>query len=802
MKFIPTICFLAAASLFAHDVCAKNNELKLKYDRPAAYFEEALPIGNGRIGAMVYGGVKGDTLTLNDITLWTGEPANNAAPAGAHATLAAVREALANDNYRLADSLQRGLQGSYTNNYQPLGTLVINYDGNSEASDYGRSLDIFDAVAETRYAVDGYEVTRRYYASAPDSVIVVAVSTKNPAGISATISLDSKLPHEVSADGNRIMSSGHVAYSSMPSYCPGASEKIMYDPERGMRFMTVAGVESEGGKVSPTADGRIRVEGARNFVVKLVNATSFNGFDSDAAKNDKDYKGEAMRRSEAVASRAEKNILKRHVKSFNEIMGRVSLDLGTTDESIASLTTDEQLKQFTDARQVNPDLEELYFQFGRYLLASSSRTPGVPANLQGLWNEQLLPPWSCNYTININLEENYWPANVTNMSEFEMPLIDFISNISRNGKEVAANYYGADGWCAGHNSDIWAMANPVGGGGGDPVWANWTMGGAWLATHIYNHYLFNPDREFLEKNYPVLRGAAEFCLSWLVERDGELLTAPGTSPENVYITDSGYRGATLYGSTADLAFVRQCLMDTRDAARVLGVDAELASRIDSTLEKLHPYKVGHKGNLQEWYHDWADAEPTHRHQSHLFGVFPGNHVTPDGNPELCKAASRTLELKGDDTTGWSTGWRINIFARLGEAESAYRMYRRLLKFVTPDKYRGPDARRGGGTYPNLFDAHSPFQIDGNFGGAAGVAEMLLQSTPDCIALLPALPEAWSSGSVKGLKARGGYIVDIDWKDGKVTSCKIASQRGGKTTVKYNGEEKSVDLKPGKSVKLN
>lgn len=802
MKKFPTICFLATAAMFAHDVSAKDTGLKLKYDRPAEFFEEALPIGNGRIGAMVYGGVGRDVLSLNDITLWTGEPANNAAPADAHKTLAAVREALVNDDYRLADSLQRGLQGSYTNNYQPLGTLAIEFDDAVMQGNYNRELDIVDAVATTRYMADGYKVTRRYYASAPDSVIVVVVETENPAGISATVILDSQLPHKLHTDGNSIVSDGYVAYSSMPSYCPGAAEKIMYDDERGMRFSTIASVESKGGKVFPAGDDRMRVEGAKYFIVKVVNGTSFNGYDKNAATDGMDCRVDARRRSERVALMSHNKLFRRHVEDFNKVMNRVSLDLGKTDDAIAALTTDEQLKQYTDGKQHNPDLEELYFQYGRYLLASSSRTPGVPANLQGLWNEQLLPPWSCNYTININLEENYWPANVANMSEFELPLIDFVNNISKNGEEVAANYYGADGWCAGHNSDIWAMANPVGGGGGDPVWANWTMGGAWLATHIYNHYLFNPDREFLEKNYPVLRGAAEFCLSWLVERDGELVTAPGTSPENVYITDSGYRGATLYGSTADLAFVRQCLMDTRDAARVLGVDAELASRIDSTLEKLHPYKVGHKGNLQEWYHDWADAEPTHRHQSHLFGVFPGNHITPEGNPELCKAASRTLELKGDDTTGWSTGWRINIFARLGEAESAYRMYRRLLKFVTPDKYRGPDVRRGGGTYPNLFDAHSPFQIDGNFGGTAGVAEMLLQSTPDCIILLPALPEAWSSGSVKGLKARGGYIVDIDWKDGKVTSCKIASQRGGKTTVRYNGEEKSVDLKPGKSVKLN
>lgn len=798
MNYRKMFCVVAAATCMSGAVDAFCSELKLKYDCPAGYFEEALPIGNGRIGAMVYGGVERDMLSLNDITLWTGEPANNAASAGAGETLTAVREALASEDYRLADSLQRGLQGGYTNNYQPLGWLEMKFDGVGEADNYYRELDIVDAVATTSYTVDGYRVTRRYYASAPDSVIVVVVETDNPAGVSATVTLSSLLPCKSRVDGSSIVNDGFAAYSSMPSYCPGAAEKIMYDEERGMRFSTIASIESKGGKVVQAGDDRLRVEGAKRFVVKIVNATSFNGFDRNPATDGADYRADARRRSERVAAIDDRKLLKRHVKNFNEIMNRVSLDLGKTDDAIAALTTDVQLKRYTDDRQLNPDLEELYFQYGRYLLASSSRTPGVPANLQGLWNEALLPPWSSNYTLNINVEENYWPANVANLSEFELPLIDFIGNISKNGEEVARNYYGAEGWCTGHNSDIWAMANPVGQGGGDPVWANWTMGGAWLSTHIYDHYLFNPDREFLERNYPVLRGAAEFCLSWLVERDGELITSPGTSPENNYVTGDGYRGATLYGATADLGFVRQCLIDTRDAARELGVDADLVSRIDCTLERLHPYRVGRNGNLQEWYHDWADADPKHRHQSHLFGVFPGNHITPEADPELCAAAARTLEIKGDDTTGWSTGWRINLFARLRDGQSAYRMYRRLLKYVSPDGYRGDDARRGGGTYPNLFDAHSPFQIDGNFGGTAGVAEMLLQSTADCITLLPAVPENWASGSVKGLKARGGFVVDFSWRDGKVTSYKIYSQRGGKTVVKVNGDEFPIDIKPGKS----
>ncbi len=782
-----------------------DNALTLKYNQPAKFFEESLVIGNGNLGAILYGNTHIDRIPINDITLWTGEPMRLTPLPDVSDAIAEIRAALDNEDYKLADQLQLKTQGEYTENYQPLGEIRIEYTdhSNKKVENYVRTLDIANSIATTSYSIDGYETKAEYFASAPDSVIVIRLSTKNPKGINALVSFDSKLPHSSTANGHEISAEGYVAYRSYPVYVGGMSNKFDYDPERGMRFNTRIYATTDGGKVKAFPSGQLKISDAQSATLIVTNATSFNGFDKNPATEGKPYKTLAENRIKSASGMTYDKLYNRHQEDYKNLFDRVKLDLGTTDPKIAEQPTDVQLKLYTDSMQTNPDLEELYFNFGRYLLISSSRTPGVPANLQGLWNEMMLPPWSSNYTTNINLEENYWPAEVVNLPELHQPLFDFIGTLSVTGQETAKNFYGVDnGWCLAHNSDIWGLSNPVGLNGGHPSWANWVMGGAWLSTHIWDSYLFNKDIEFLRNNYGALKGAAEFCLDWLVEKNGELITSPSTSPENIFITPDGYHGSTLYGGTADLAMVRQCLLDTREAAKALNTDKELQKRIDETLKRLHPYKIGEKGNLQEWYYDWNDSDPTHRHQSHLFGLYPGRHITTTNNPELAKAAAKTLEIKGDNTTGWSTGWRVNLYARLGDATNAYHIYQKLLRYISPDGYSGPDARRGGGTYPNLLDAHSPFQIDGNFGGTAGVAEMLIQSTPTSISLLPALPAQWANGSVSGLKARGNVVVDMAWADGKVTSLKLTAPNGAQTTVNVNGKNKKVNIPAGKTITVN
>ncbi len=797
---------------------AKAEAQTLHYSRPADFFEEALVIGNGTMGGTVYGGTDTDRISLNDITLWTGEPCNmKIFSPEAHKTIPAIREALRKGDYREADRLQRDVQGHFSQNYQPLGQLSIEYlDKEGDISQYRRWLDIGNATAHTEYRRGQYQYATEYFVSHPDEGMVVRITTDNPAGIHARISLSCQLRHLLEVTNGVIVNDGYAGYGSLPSYYE-AKEKFAYDQLRGIHFRTAVKVMSAGMKMG---ERDIEVYGSNMVTLFIADATSFNGFDKDPFREGLSYQDIADRRLRGLYTKSYSDLMDRHVKDYQEIYNRVKLSLGKMERD--GRPTDEVLKEYVNESIFNPELEALYFQYGRYLLISCSRTPNVPANLQGLWNEHLLPPWSCNYTSNINVEENYWAAETAAMPEMHLSLLTFLKELQGSGELTAKAYYGVDkGWCLAHNTDIWAMTCPVGLHTGDPMWANWNMGGAWVSTHIWEHYTFSLDKDFLREYYPVLKGAAEFCLGWLVstkdmgvEGQEYLITAPSTSPENVFITDDGYHGRTCYGGFADLAMIRECLTDARNAAIELGVDADFIDEADEALSRLQPYKIGKKGNLQEWFYDWEDEDPHHRHQSHLFGVYPGHNVG-DGihsKEEIYRAASKTLELKGDRTTGWSTGWRVNLYARLHDAKNAYHIYRKLLSYVSPDGYKGSDARRGGGTYPNLLDAHSPFQIDGNFGGCAGVVEMLMQSelvedvkgksTSDIshftssIELLPALPDNWKDGSVSGIRARGGITVDMTWQNSRVTSLTLTAKEDCKVTLLANGRKKIVKLQKG------
>ena len=753
--------------------------MKLWYEQPARYFEESLPIGNGKLGALVYGGVDTCLVQLNDITLWTGKPVDRTIDKDAHEWIPRIREALFNEDYKLADSLQLHVQGPNSQFYQPLGNVYIIDDNPGTTGNYRRELDIDQALATDRYTRAGNTMTREYFASHPDKLIAIRLT----GSINCRIVMNAQVPHQVKASGNQLTQTGHA----------------VGDPQESIHFCTILQVKTDGQVTA--ADSTLTIRGGKEAVIYIVNETSFNGFDKHPVHEMAPYLERATDDIWHTQNFSYEQFRQRHIADYQHLYDRVKLQLGAPPchDAIRDTATDRLLKEGLHPQY----LETLYFQYGRYLLISCSRTPGVPANLQGLWTPYLWSPWRGNYTVNINLEENYWPAFVANLQEMAMPLDGFIQALAENGKYTAQNYYGINrGWCSSHNSDLWAMTNPTGEKREWPEWANFNLGGAWLVTALWERYLFTQDKKYLRTTaYPLMKGAADFCLGWLIpnpKNPKELITAPSTSPENEYITDKGYHGMTCYGGTADLAIIRELLEAVIKAGPLCG---DNVTAYKTALKRLHPYTVGKEGDLNEWYYDWQDKDPRHRHQSHLIGLYPGHHLQ---DARLREAAKQTLIQKGDETTGWSTGWRINLWARLHQGEKAYQIYRKLLTFTDAQDDQRPGTRHAGGTYANLMDAHPPFQIDGNFGGTAGVCEMLMQSHAEeknhwVIELLPALPKEWSEGSVSGLCARGGFELSFQWKGGHVRRAEMKAQQSGTVTLLYNSQRKTLKLKAGQTL---
>ncbi|GAB2594963.1 glycoside hydrolase family 95 protein [Spirosoma areae] len=779
---------------------AQQPDKTLWYKQPAQHFEESLVLGNGTQGASIFGGVQSDKIYLNDATLWSGEPVKANMNPDAYQQVAAVREALKNEEYKRANELNRKIQGKFSESFAPLGTLYLDFGHGASAQTYYRQLNLADAVSSLNYTINGVTYSREYFISQPDQIMVIRLISSQKGSLSFSLRFNSLLRNQVTVAKNTLKANGYAPIHAEPSYRGDMPNAVVFDPAKGTRFTTAAAIKATSGRIV-TTDSTIGISGGTEALIFVAIATSFNGFDKNPATEGLPNDQIATNRLNKAMAKSYTQLKQAHITDYQQFFNRVNLNLGQSNAP--ALPTDERLKRYAEGQE-DRHLEMLYFNFGRYLLISSSRTPAVPANLQGIWNPYLRPPWSSNYTTNINAQENYWPVESTNLAEMHRPLLTFIGNLAQTGAITAKTFYGVDGWSVGHNSDIWAMSNPVGDfGKGDPVWANWNMGGAWLSTHLWEHFMFTQDKTYLRQEaYPLMKGAAQFCLSWLVEdKNGRLITSPSTSPENQFLTPDGYKGSTLYGATADLAIIRECFGQTIQAAKLLNIDADFRAKVEQALAKLCPYQVGKAGNLQEWYHDWADVDPKHRHQSHLFGLYPGHHIRPDLTPQLAQACRKTLDIKGDETTGWSKGWRINLWARLWDGNHAYKMYRELLAFVPPDGVKTNYAR-GGGTYPNLFDAHPPFQIDGNFGGTAAVAEMLVQSTETEIRLLPALPDAWDSGSVSGLRARGGYDVAMEWSNKRLKTVTILSKTGGQTQLVSGGKTRPVSLKPGQKTVVN